>query len=122
MKKKYAPPKKKQTLAQRITRDQDIRKIVEERMERDAKIRIRMGWAYLIAMAETPGVELTPEQINDVVKTMDDTMSEYHQIEKEDGSEVADAKLYRKICQIMGEDSCDYQFERILEPTTIDTK
>lgn len=122
MKKKYAPPKKKQTLAQRISRDQDIKKIVEERMERDAKIRIRMGWAYLIAMAETPGVELTPEQITNVVKTMDETMNEYHQIEKEDGSEIADAKLYQKICQIMGEDSCDFQFERILEPATTDTK
>ena len=117
MKKKYGPPRKKDTLATRINRDKEIRKIVEDKINQDTKVRIRMGWAYLIAMADTEGVNLTPEQINAVVHTMNDTMEEYYKMRDEDGEEIADSKMYAKICQILGEEgTCDYQYEKIFNP------
>lgn len=118
MKNKFNPPRKKNTLADRIAREKKIQEAVAEHFNQDKKIRIRMGYAYIVAMADTEGVNLNAEQIKSVVDTMSDTMDEYYQMVKEDGEEVADSKLYQKVCTVLGQDpsECDYQFEKLFEP------
>lgn len=118
MKNKFNPPRKKNTLADRIAREKKIQEAVAEHFNQDKKIRIRMGYAYIVAMADTEGVNLNAEQIKSVVDTMSDTMDEYYAMVKEDGEEVADSKLYQKVCTVLGEDpsECDYQFEKLFEP------
>lgn len=117
MKNKFNPPRKKNTLADRIAREKKIQEAVAEHFNQDKKIRIRMGYAYIVAMADTEGVNLNAEQIKSVVDTMSDTMDEYYQMVKEDGEEVADSKLYQKVCTVLGQDpsECDYQFEKLFE-------
>lgn len=117
MKNKFNPPRKKNTLADRIAREKKIQEAVAEHFNQDKKIRIRMGYAYIVAMADTEGVNLNAEQIRAVVDTMSDTMDEYYQMVKEDGEEVADSKLYQKVCTVLGQDpsECDYQFEKLFE-------
>lgn len=118
MKNKFNPPRKKNTLADRIAREKKIQEAVAEHFNQDKKIRIRMGYAYIVAMADTEGVNLNAEQIKSVVDTMSDTMDEYYQMVKEDGEEVADSKLYQKVCTVLGQDpsECDYQFEKLFTP------
>lgn len=118
MKNKFNPPRKKNTLADRIAREKKIQEAVAEHFNQDKKIRIRMGYAYIVAMADTEGVNLNAEQIKSVVDTMSDTMDEYYQMVKEDGEEVADSKLYQKVCAVLGDDpsECDYQFEKLFTP------
>lgn len=118
MKNKFNPPRKKNTLADRIAREKKIQEAVAEHFNQDKKIRIRMGYAYIVAMADTEGVNLNAEQIKAVVDTMSDTMDEYYQMVKEDGEEVADSKLYQKVCAVLGDDpsECDYQFEKLFTP------
>ena len=118
MKNKFNPPRKKNTLADRIAREKKIQEAVAEHFNQDKKIRIRMGYAYIVAMADAEGVNLNAEQIKAVVDTMSDTMDEYYQMVKEDGEEVADSKLYQKVCAILGDDpsECDYQFEKLFTP------
>ena len=118
MKNKFNPPRKKNTLADRIAREKKIQEAVAEHFNQDKKIRIRMGYAYIVAMSDTEGVNLNAEQIKSVVDTMSDTMDEYYQMVKEDGEEVADSKLYQKVCTVLGQDpsECDYQFEKLFEP------
>ena len=118
MKNKFNPPRKKNTLADRIAREKKIQEAVAEHFNQDKKIRIRMGYAYIVAMADAEGVNLNAEQIKAVVDTMSDTMDEYYQMVKEDGEEVADSKLYQKVCTVLGQDpsECDYQFEKLFEP------
>lgn len=118
MKNKFNPPRKKNTLADRIAREKKIQEAVAEHFNQDKKIRIRMGYAYIVAMADTEGVNLNAEQIRAVVDTMSDTMDEYYQMVKEDGEEVADSKLYQKVCAVLGDDpsECDYQFEKLFTP------
>ena len=117
MKNKFNPPRKKNTLADRIAREKKIQEAVVEHFNQDKKIRIRMGYAYIVAMADAEGVNLNAEQIKSVVDTMSDTMDEYYQMVKEDGEEVADSKLYQKVCTVLGQDpsECDYQFEKLFE-------
>lgn len=118
MKNKFTPPRKKNTLADRIAREKKIQEAVAEHFNQDKKIRIRMGYAYIVAMADTEGVNLNADQIKSVIDTMSDTMDEYYAMVKEDGEEVADSKLYQKVCTVLGEDpsECDYQFEKLFEP------
>lgn len=118
MKNKFNPPRKKNTLADRIAREKKIQEAVAEHFNQDKKIRIRMGYAYIVAMADAEGVNLNAEQIKAVVDTMSDTMDEYYQMVKEDGEEVADSKLYQKVCTVLGQDpsECDYQFEKLFTP------
>ena len=118
MKNKFNPPRKKNTLADRIAREKKIQEAVAEHFNQDKKIRIRMGYAYIVAMADTEGVNLNAEQIKSVIDTMSDTMDEYYAMVKEDGEEVADSKLYQKVCAVLGEDpsECDYQFEKLFTP------
>lgn len=118
MKNKFNPPRKKNTLADRIAREKKIQEAVAEHFNQDKKIRIRMGYAYIVAMADAEGVNLNAEQIKAVVDTMSDTMDEYYQMVKEDGEEVADSKLYQKVCAVLGDDpsECDYQFEKLFTP------
>ena len=117
MKNKFNPPRKKNNLADRIAREKKIQEAVAEHFNQDKKIRIRMGYAYIVAMADAEGVNLNAEQIKAVVDTMSDTMDEYYQMVKEDGEEVADSKLYQKVCTVLGQDpsKCDYQFEKLFE-------
>lgn len=118
MKNKFNPPRKKNTLADRIAREKKIQEAVAEHFNQDKKIRIRMGYAYIVAMADTEGVNLNADQIKSVIDTMSDTMDEYYAMVKEDGEEVADSKLYQKVCAVLGEDpsECDYQFEKLFTP------
>lgn len=118
MKNKFNPPRKKNTLADRIAREKKIQEAVAEHFNQDKKIRIRMGYAYIVAMVDAEGVNLNAEQIKAVVDTMSDTMDEYYQMVKEDGEEVADSKLYQKVCAVLGDDpsECDYQFEKLFTP------
>ena len=118
MKNKFNPPRKKNTLADRIAREKKIQEAVAEHFNQDKKIRIRMGYAYIVAMADTEGVNLDADQIKSVIDTMSDTMDEYYAMVKEDGEEVADSKLYQKVCTVLGEDpsECDYQFEKLFTP------
>ena len=73
-------------------------------------------------MAETEGVELTPEQIQAVTNNMDANLDEYEKIKERDGEEVADAKMYQRVCEVLGEDpsDCDFQSEKIFDPETIE--
>ena len=121
MKTKYRPPKKKGTLAQRIAAEKKLREAIENKHNEDTKARLRMAWAFVVSMAETEGVELTPEQIADVVDGMNSNMDEYDAIKARDGDDVADTKLYMRVCEVLGQDpsECDYRPERIFDSETI---
>lgn len=117
MKKSYRPPKKKGTLAQRIAAEKRLRKAIENRHSEETKARLRIAWAFVVSMAETDGVELTPEQIADVVDGMSSNMVEYDAIRARDGEDVADTKLYMRVCEVLGQDpsECDYRHERLFD-------
>ena len=121
LKKSYGPPKKKGTLAQRMKSDADAKAAMQKILDDEMKARLRMGWAYVIAMAETEGVELSKEQIQDVVTNMDANLEEYEQLRKKNGEEYADSKMYERCCQVLGEDTsnCDYQYEKLFDPKLV---
>lgn len=121
MKSKYRPPKKKGTLAQRIAAEKKLKEAIAEKEKSEASTRLRMAWAFVISMAETEGVELTPEQIGKVVDGMDANLDEYYRIKSEDGEEIADIKMYMRVCELLGQDpsECDYRPERIFDSETI---
>lgn len=121
MKTAYRPPKKKGTLAQRIAAEKKLIQTLEEKQIENTKARLRMAWAFVISMGELEGVNLSPEQIAMVVDNVDTNMTEYETIKATDGEDVADTKMYMRVCEILGQDpsECDYRPERIFDFKTI---
>ena len=121
-KKNFTPMRKKNTLAQRMENSKKVKSTIDEMMQNQIKARLRLGWAFIISMAETEGVELTPEQLKAVTDNMDANLDEYDKIKERDGEEVADAKMYQRVCEVLGEDpsDCDFQSEKIFDPDTIE--
>ena len=121
-KKNFTPMRKKNTLAQRMENSKKVKSTIDEMMQNQIKARLRLGWAFIISMAETEGVELTPEQLKAVTDNMDANLDEYDKIKERDGEEVADAKMYQRVCEVLGEDpsDCDFQSEKIFDPETIE--
>lgn len=121
-KKNFTPMRKKNTLAQRMKNSKKVKSTIDEMMQNQIKARLRLGWAFIISMAETEGVELTPEQLKAVTDNMDANLDEYDKIKERDGEEVADAKMYQRVCEVLGEDpsDCDFQSEKIFDPDTIE--
>ena len=121
MKTTYRPPKKKGTLAQRIAAEKRLIQTLEEKQLENTKARLRMAWAFVISMGELEGVNLSPEQIAMVVDNVDTNMNEYEAIKAADGEDVADTKMYMRVCEILGQDpsECDYRPERIFDSKTV---
>ena len=121
MKTTYRPPKKKGTLAQRIAAEKKLIQTLEEKQIENTKARLRMAWAFVISMGELEGVNLSPEQIAMVVDNVDTNMNEYEAIKAADGEDVADTKMYMRVCEILGQDpsECDYRPERIFDSNTV---
>lgn len=121
MKTTYRPPKKKGTLAQRIAAEKKLIQTLEEKQIENTKARLRMAWAFVISMGELEGVNLSPEQIAMVVDNVDTNMTEYETIKATDGEDVADTKMYMRVCEILGQDpsECDYRPERIFDSKTV---
>ena len=121
MKTAYRPPKKKGTLAQRIAAEKKLIQTLEEKQIENTKARLRMAWAFVISMGELEGVNLSPEQIAMVVDNVDTNMTEYETIKATDGEDVADTKMYMRVCEILGQDpsECDYRPERIFDSKTV---
>lgn len=121
MKTTYRPPKKKGTLAQRIAAEKKLIQTLEEKQIENTKARLRMAWAFVISMGELEGVNLSPEQIAMVVDNVDTNMTEYEAIKAADGEDVADTKMYMRVCEILGQDpsECDYRPERIFDSKTV---
>ena len=121
MKTTYRPPKKKGTLAQRIAAEKKLIQTLEEKQIENTKARLRMAWAFVISMGELEGVNLSPEQIAMVVDNVDTNMNEYEAIKAADGEDVADTKMYMRVCEILGQDpsECDYRPERIFDSKTV---
>ena len=105
-------------LANKIAREKSIEHMIKEHLDQDKKIRIRMGYAYIIAMAETEGVNLNPDQIKAVIDTMSNVMVDYNKTKEEDGADVAEVKLYQKVREVFGDSDARnrFDFETLFTP------